>query len=346
MALLGSSCLPAADPIRRPGGLREHTSLAGCNHARAVELRIFVEPQEGASYAQQLAMARAAESHGFGAFFRSDHLLRIKPGSGRPGPTDSWITLGALARETSTIRLGTMVTSATFRLPGPLAVAVAQVDEMSAGRVEFGIGTGWYEAEHTAYGVPFPPIAERFERLEEQLTLITELWATPAGERYSFRGNHYTLIDSPALPKPAQQPHPPVIVGGLGTRRTPALAAGFASEFNVPFAPVDMTAARIGGVRAACEAAGRDADELIYSHAITVCCGRDDSELRRRAERIGRELDELRQNAAAGSPQEVVARLEEYRQAGASRSYLQVIDMEDLEHVGLIAGEVMPALAG
>ncbi len=311
-----------------------------------MELRIFVEPQEGASYAQQLAMALAAESHGFGAFFRSDHLLRIKPGAGEPGPSDSWVTLGALARETSTIRLGTMVTSATFRLPGPLAVAVAQVDAMSGGRVEFGIGTGWYEAEHTAYGIPFPPIAERFDRLKEQLTILTELWGTPAGERYSFRGSHYTLIDSPALPKPAQQPHPPVIVGGLGARRTPALAASFAGEFNVPFAPVEMTAERIKGVRAACEAAGRDPDELVYSHAITVCCGRDEAELGRRAERIGRDLGELRQNAAAGSPAEVAARLEQYRAAGASRSYLQVIDIEDLEHVGLIAAEVMPALAG
>ncbi len=309
-----------------------------------MELRIFVEPQEGASYEQQLAMALAAESHGFGAFFRSDHLLRIKPGTGEPGPSDSWVTLGALARETSTIRLGTMVTSATFRLPGPLAVAVAQVDAMSGGRVEFGLGTGWYEAEHAAYGVPFPPVAERFERLEEQLTILTELWGTPVGERYSFRGSHYTLLDSPALPKPAQRPHPPVIVGGLGPRRTPALAASFASEFNVPFAPAAVTAQRILGVRAACEAAGRNPGELIYSHAITVCCGSDEAELARRAERIGRDLDELRQNAAAGSPQEVVARLEQYRAAGASRSYLQLIDIDDLEHVELIAAEVMPRL--
>ncbi len=311
-----------------------------------MELRIFAEPQEGASYEQQLAMAQAAESHGFGAFFRSDHLLRIKPGSGRPGPTDSWVTLGALARETSAIRLGTMVTSATFRLPGLLAVAVAQVDAMSGGRVELGLGTGWFEAEHAAYGIPFPPFGERFDRLEEQLTILTGLWGTPVEERYSFDGTYYSLTDSPALPKPLQRPRPPIIVGGLGARRTPALAARFASEFNVPFAPVEVTAERIQGVRAACEAAGRDPDELVYSHAITVCCARDMSELERRATRIGRDLGELRRSGAAGSPEEVAVRLQEYGQAGASRSYLQVIDLDDLDHVALIAAEVMPHLLG
>ncbi len=311
-----------------------------------MELRIFTEPQEGASYEQQLAMALAAESHGFGAFFRSDHLLRIKPGSGTPGPTDSWVTLGALARETATIRLGTMVTSATFRLPGPLAVAVAQADAMSGGRVEIGLGTGWFEAEHTAYGIPFPPIAERFDRLEEQLEILTGLWGTPVDGRYSFHGAHYSISDGPGLPKPLQRPYPPVIVGGLGTRRTPALAARFANEFNVPFAPVEFTAERIEGVRAACEAAGRDPDELVYSHAVTVCCASERSELQRRAGRIGRDLEELRRFGAAGSPEEVVARLQEYRQAGASRSYLQVIDLDDLDHVALIASEVMPLLAG
>ena len=310
-----------------------------------MELRIFAEPQEGASYDQQLSMAQAAESYGFGAFFRSDHLLRIKPGSGLPGPTDSWVTLGALSRETSRIRLGTMVTSATFRLPGLLAVAVAQVDAMSGGRVEFGIGTGWFEAEHSAYGVPFPVLGERFDRLEEQLSILTGLWSTPIEERFTFAGSHYQLTDSPALPKPLQRPHPPIIVGGLGTRRTPALAARFAKEFNVPFACAEVTAERIAGVRAACEAAARDPDELVYSHAITVCCAREESELERRAARIGRDLDDLRSWGAAGTPDEVAARLQEYRRVGASRSYLQIIDLDDLDHVALIAAEVAPQVA-
>lgn len=310
-----------------------------------MELRIFIEPQEGASYEQQLSVAQAAESHGFAAFFRSDHLLRIKPGSGLPGPTDSWVTLGALARETSRIRLGTMVTSATFRLPGPLAVAVAQVDAMSGGRVEFGLGTGWFEPEHTAYGVPFPVLGERFDRLEEQLAILIGLWSTPIEERFSFDGRFYQLTDSPALPKPLQRPHPPVIIGGLGTRRTPALAARFAKEFNVPFASVEVTAERIEAVRAACAAAGRDPDELVYSHAITVCCAHEQSELERRAARIGRDLDDLRRSAAAGTPQEVAARLREYGRAGVSRSYLQIIDLDDLDHLAVIAAEVMPQVA-
>ncbi len=310
-----------------------------------MELRIFAEPQEGATYEQQLAMARAAEEHGFGAFFRSDHLLRIKPGEPGPGPTDSWVTLGALARETTTVRLGTMVTSATFRLPGPLAVSVAQVDAMSGGRVELGLGTGWFEAEHLAYGVPFPSFGERFDRLEEQLEIVTGLWRTPPGDTYEFTGRHYALGPGPALPKPVQRPHPPVIVGGLGPRRTPALAARFAAEFNVPFAGVAMARERFEGVRAACEALGRDPGELVCSHAVTVCCAESEGELERRAARIGRTVEDLRANGAAGTPVEVAERLREYRGAGASRSYLQVIDLDDLDHVALIAAEVMPALS-
>jgi len=310
-----------------------------------VELRIFAEPQEGATYGQQLAMARAAEQHGFGAFFRSDHLLRIAPGDPGPGPTDSWVTLGALARETSTIRLGTMVTSATFRLPGLLAVAVAQADEMSGGRIEIGLGTGWFESEHLAYGVPFPSFGERFDRLEEQLEIVTGLWRTPRGDTYEFHGRHYELAPGPALPKPTQQPHPPVIVGGRGPRRTPALAARFAAEYNVPFADPGDAAERIRGVREACEGLGRDPEELVYSHAVTVCCGESEGELERRAGRIGRTVEDLRRSGAAGTPAEVADRLAQYREAGASRSYLQVIDLDDLEHVALIAAEVMPRLS-
>src|SRR5580658_5132574 len=194
-----------------------------------MEFRVFVEPQQGASYDAQLAVAQRAEQLGFAAFFRSDHYLAMS-GDGLPGPTDSWVTLGGIARETSTIRLGTLVTSATFRHPGPLAISVAQVDEMSGGRVEFGLGTGWFEREHTGYGIPFPPLGERFDRLEEQFAIITGLWETEEGETFSFDGLHYRLTDSPALPKPAQRPRPPVLVGGNGARRTPRLAARFADE--------------------------------------------------------------------------------------------------------------------
>ena len=166
-----------------------------------MDLRIFTEPQQGASYDDLLAVARTAEELGFDAFFRSDHYLKMGDVSGEPGPTDAWITLAGLARDTSTIRLGTLVTPVTFRLPGPLAVSVAQVDAMSGGRVELGIGTGWFDDEHTAYGIPFPPFGERFDMLEEQLSIITGLWETPIGETFSFDGTHYQVTDSPALPE-------------------------------------------------------------------------------------------------------------------------------------------------
>src|ERR1700722_7475549 len=164
-------------------------------------LRIFTEPQQGADYGTLLSVAQATEQLGFDAFFRSDHYLSMG-GPGLPGPTDAWITLAGLARQTSRIRLGTLMSPVTFRLPGPLAITVAQVDQMSGGRVELGLGTGWFDAEHTAYGIPFPPTAERFGRLEEQLEIITGLWETPEGKRFSFSGSHYQLDGSPALPKP------------------------------------------------------------------------------------------------------------------------------------------------
>jgi F420-dependent oxidoreductase-like protein len=310
-----------------------------------MKLRVFTEPQQGASYDQLLAVARATEANGFDAFFRSDHLMRMGEGSGWPGPTESWVTLGALARETSRIRLGTLVTSATFRLPGLLAIAVAQVDAMSGGRVELGLGTGWAEPEHAAYGVPFPPLDERFDRLAEQLEIVTGLWTTPAGERFSYSGRYWTLVDSPALPKPVQQPRPPMIVGGGGARRTPRLAARFADEFNIPFASLEATARQFGRVRAACEAAGRDPAGIVLSAAQTICCGATEAEVARRAAAIGREPGDLRANAVAGTPGEVVARLRAFADAGASRAYLQVLDLDDLEHLDLLAAEVAPQLS-
>ncbi len=307
-----------------------------------MELRIFVEPQQGATYDQLLAIAKASEAAGFDAFFRSDHYLKMGDASGLPGPTDAWLTLAALARETSTIRLGTMVTAATFRLPGPLAISVAQVDAMSGGRVELGIGSGWYDDEHTAYGIPFPSLRERFDRFEEQLAIITGLWATPFGETFSHSGTHYQLKDSPALPKPVQRPGPPVIIGGWGATRTPRLAARYAAEFNVPFPPLEAFAPQCDKVRAACETTGRDPGSLVYSVCLVVCCGSDEAEIARRAAAIGREPDELRDNGAAGTPAEVVARLNEFKAAGAARAYLQVLDLTDLDHVRLIAEEVLP----
>jgi alkanesulfonate monooxygenase len=306
-----------------------------------MKLRIFVEPQFGATYRQQLAVALAAEELGFDAFFRSDHFLTMG-GDGLPGPTDSWVTLGGIARETARIRLGTLLTSATFRLPGMLAVQVAQVDAMSGGRVELGLGAGWYDAEHTAYGVPFPPLGERFERLDEQYAIITGLWTTPYGETFSYDGRHYQLKDSPALPKPVQSPHPPLIVGGHGGKRTPMLAATYANEFNLAFSSVADTEAQYTLVRAACEARGRDPGSIRLSAAQTVCCGRDEVEFERRASAIGQQPAALRTYGLAGTPAEVVARIQAFADIGADAVYLQVLDLDDLEHLRLIAEEVLP----
>ena len=306
-----------------------------------MDLRVFTEPQQGATYDQLLRIARATEDLGFGAFFRSDHYLAMGV-DGSPGPTDAWTTLAGLARETSTIRLGTLMTSATFRFPGPLAIQVAQVDQMSGGRVELGLGAGWFEQEHTGYGIPFPETGERFDRLEEQLAIVTGLWSTPEGERFSHAGEHYTLTDSPALPKPAQRPGPPVIVGGKGKRRTPALAARYAAEFNLPFVSLDVTSAQFERVRKACADIGRDPDELTYSNALVLCCGATEEDVRRRADAIGRDVDELRQNGLAGSPAEVVDRIGQFAELGAGRVYLQTLDVDDLDHLELVAAEVMP----
>lgn len=274
-----------------------------------VRLRIFTEPQLGATYADQVATAQCAEEAGFDAWFRSDHYLTMGESDGLPGPTDAWITLAGLARDTSRIRLGTLLTSATFRLPGPLAIAVAEVDAMSGGRVELGLGAGWYAEEHQAYGIPFPSTVERFARLSEQLAVITGLWATPDGERFDFAGEHYQLRSSPALPKPSQRPGPPVIVGGVGLKRTPALAARFASEINTPFISPSDAVVRYAAAEEACRAIGRDPGDLGRSAAVVVCCGIDDAEVARRAAAIGREVDELRADGVCGTPDEVVAGL-------------------------------------
>jgi F420-dependent oxidoreductase-like protein len=266
-------------------------------------------------------------------------------GDGLPGPTDAWVTLGGLARETSRIRLGTLMTSATFRLPGPLAIAVAQVDQMSGGRVEFGIGAGWFEAEHTAYGIPFPEVGERFDRLEEQVELIHGLWRTPAGQAFGFDGAHYRLADSPALPKPVQDGGIPILIGGHGRTRTPRLAARFADEFNVPFGAAEENARLFARVREACEEAGRDPASLVYSSAVTVCVGKDDAEVARRAEAIGRTAGEWRPSDVGGTPAQVVDALGRYAEAGAQRAYLQLLDLADLDHIDLIAAEVAPQLA-
>ncbi len=309
-----------------------------------MEFTVFTEPQQGFSYDDQLAFARTAERYGFDAFFRSDHFMRMGDGDPLPGPTDAWTTLAGLARETSRIRLGTLVSSATHRVPAVLAIQVAQVDAMSGGRVEFGLGTGWFEAEHRAYGIPFPE--KRFGILEEQLAVVTGLWQTPVGETFSFSGEHYTLVDAPALPKPVQE-RVPVLVGGSGPRRTPAIAARFATEFNIGFQPEPVIVARFAGARAACEAADRDPATLKLSVALTTFTGRADAEIARRAEAVGRTLTEVRAGGVdlVGGPDEIAARVERLRALGAERVHFQLLDLRDLDQLEFLGAEVLPLLS-
>jgi F420-dependent oxidoreductase-like protein len=306
-----------------------------------MELCIFTEPQQGASYDDQLAQASATERLGFDGWFRSDHFLAMDEADPLPGPTDAWTTLAGLARDTRRIRLGTLVSSATFRHPSILAIQVAQVDAMSGGRVELGLGTGWFAEEHAAYGIPFPP--KRFGLLEEQLEIVTGLWSTPVGEHFDFAGEHYTLEHSPALPKPVQS-RVPLIIGGAGPRRTPAMAARFATEFNIGFRSEDTIAETFDGVRGACEAIGRDPATLRTSVALPTVVATDDADYLRRLAAIGADADTFAEVNIAGSPDAAIEKLLRLRELGADRVYLQLVDLRDLEHLELIAAEVLPHL--
>ncbi|MEO6941992.1 MAG: LLM class F420-dependent oxidoreductase [Terrimesophilobacter sp.] len=304
-----------------------------------MDFRIFTEPQQGASYEDLLAVAQASEKLGFDAFFRSDHYLVMGKGDGLPGPSDAWTSLAGLARETSRIRLGTLVSSVTYRFPGILAIQVAQVDAMSGGRAELGLGAGWFEKEHLAYAIPFPE--RRFGMLEEQLEIVTGLWRTPVGDRYSFTGEHYTLIDSPALPKPVQS-RVPVIVGGGGAKKTPALAARFATEYNTGFTSFADMAPRIARVRSACEDAGRDPSTLVLSMPGSVAAGATLADAERRAEAIDQDLTKMREGGFAGTASEVVDQVGALSELGITRIYFQVLDLHDLDHLDFLAREVVP----
>ena len=303
------------------------------------DVTITSEPQQGATYDDLVTLATHVEQLGFAGFFRSDHYLAMDV-EGSPGPTDAWITLAGLARETSRIRLGTLVSSATFRLPGPLAIAVAQVDQMSGGRVELGLGAGWFLEEHSAYGIPFPDVVERFDRFEEQLEVITGLWSTPAGATFDHDGRYYPIVDSPALPKPVQH-EVPIIVGGMGATRTPHLAARFATEFNTPFVPLEDFVAQVKRVRAACEAIERNPAKLVYSAAVIICIGETEAEFQRRAEAVtavtGMTADQVRQNCIAGTADQAREAIVRWSNAGAQRLHLLPVDPTDIEHLAILA---------
>jgi F420-dependent oxidoreductase-like protein len=304
---------------------------------------IFTEPHRGATYDEQLRAALHAEAAGYEGFFRADHYLPMHASDGLPGPSDSWLTIAAMARETSTIRLGTLVTSATFRHPAVTAISVAQADQMSGGRIDFGLGAGWFEREHRAYGIGFGTQAERFDVLAEQLEVITGLWATPVGERFSYAGRHFRLDQAPALPKPVQRPGPPLILGGRGKRRTPELAARFADEFNLPFTGLDQSAAQYRRVREACEKQGRTRP-LVLSVGMAVACGRTDAEARERLDRMHEASALPDEPNIVGTPAQVVDQIARYAELGASRVYIRLRHLDDLDHLDLLAAEVLPHL--
>lgn len=307
-----------------------------------MRVRVLLEPLHGGTYDQILAFARVTEESGFDAFFRSDHYLGVEREDTGYRPTDSWTTLAGLGRDTSRVRLGTLLTAATFRLPGVLATTVATADAMSGGRVELGLGAAWYEREHESLGIPFPPLKERFDRLEEQLAIIKGLWRTTPGESFSFPGVRFRLTDCVNPPRPVQRPHPPIIVGGAGPRRTPALAARYADEFNAAFGPGMRE--RFDVFRRACEEIGRDPATARLSYVIPVACGADKAEVERRVETI--RSPALRDAAATGSPAAVAERLAELAADGADTIYLHMYDIHDLDHIRMLGEQVLPLLSG
>jgi F420-dependent oxidoreductase-like protein len=302
----------------------------------------MVEAHRGANYEQQLRMAQAAERLGFAAFTRTEHYTPTDGSLGEPGPTDAWLTLAAIARETTAIRLGTLMTCTTFRYPTVLAVMVAQADQMSNGRVELGIGAGWFEGEHHVMGVPFPQLPERIDRFEEQLAILRGLWSLDGGDRFSFNGEYFKVEDNPGLPRPVQPAGPPIVIGGKGVRRLPRLAVQYAAEFNSSNCDLDNVSQRYGRVIAACEKYGRDRESMKFSHAIVVCCGRTDREIARRLEVTGQDLDTFNVVNIAGPPEYAIERIKAFADLGTQRMYLQLLDMDDIDHAELIANAVLP----
>ncbi len=309
-------------------------------------LRIFTEPQMGASYDQLVAVARTAEECGFDAFFRSDHYLKMGSATGRPGYTDAWITLAGIARETSTIRLGTLVTPVTFRAVGSFIVTASEVDQMSGGRLEVGLGAGWNADEHAAYGLAFPALGARYDLLEDQLAILHGAWSAPEGAMFEYTGKTCTVSLEPDLLRPAQRPHPPIVMGGIAGPRASGLAVAYADEYNTSFKPIDRTREILDSMRSACETAGRDPATMVLSAGLVLCCGRTEPEIARRAAAIRRDVGELREHGLAGTPDEVLDKLGRYSEAGVERFYLQVFDVTDLDHLRFVAEEVLPHAPG
>ena len=310
-----------------------------------MELRVFVEPQRGSTYRELRRVARCAEDGGFGAFVCADHYGNTTGPTSPQGSVDAWTTLAALSVETSTIRIGTMMSPVTFRLPGQLAVICAQVDQMSGGRVELGLGAGWFAAEHEAYGIPFPVLESRFECLAEQLEILSRYWSTPVGGTFSFVGEHYRLVDCPALPRARQPSGPRLIVGGTGQRRTPLLAARFADEFNVPFPDLDLAVRQFGALEKACDEVGRDPTAITRSVVLSGCVGGDRAGVDRMTGLLGGSLERTHATGLVGTPDEVVDTLGRWRErVGVHSVYLHLAELSDLRQLDLISSRVMPQL--
>ncbi|HEY0936254.1 MAG TPA: TIGR03560 family F420-dependent LLM class oxidoreductase [Trebonia sp.] len=302
-----------------------------------MRLRILLEPHHGASYAQILALAQAAEEGGFDGFFRSDHYLGIDADDTGYQPTDSWTTLAGLAVQTHRVRLGTLVNASTFRLPGQLAVEVATVDQMSGGRAELGIGAAWYEREHQYFGIPFPPLGERFDKLEEQLAILTGIWDTPPGQRFSYEGKHYQVTDCASIPRWASRPR--IIIGGAGTRRTPALAARYADEFNGALG-LDLRERYANFRRVCADVVGRDPASVRLSATVPTCVGRDAGDLERRRESLGEPGARLLAAGVTGYAGNLIRVIEDLAGQGADTVYLHVYGPSDVAHIELLGEQV------
>ena len=310
----------------------------------------MIEGQEGVTWEHWCALAGACEEHGVDTLFRSDHYIS-QANEDANVAHDAWTTIAALAARTRTLRLGTLVSPVTFRAPALLANAAATADRVSGGRIELGLGAGWMEREHRAFGFPFPETAVRMEMFAEQLEIVHRLWTE---DHVSFRGRHYLLVHAPGLPKPVQAPHPPILVGGSGSRGTADPAARFADEYNTPFATPDAFAQVKRKVELACERAGRDPATMRFS-VMTGCvvgATREDAleRARRLYDRRPREhpFDEwlagFERHSAVGSVDEVAARLQQYADAGCDRVMLQHVLHTDIEPVRLIGRELAPRL--
>jgi F420-dependent oxidoreductase-like protein len=310
---------------------------------------LMLEGQEGITWEDWAALGAACEEHGFEGLFRSDHYLSVM---GRPqrGSLDAWTTLAALAATTSRIRLGTLVSPATFRHPSVLAKSAVTVDHVSDGRVELGIGAGWHEAEHRAYGFPFGPLRTRMDVMAEQMEIVARSFAD---EPFSFSGEHYAIEDLDAQPKPVQRPRPPIIVGGSGGPRSLALTARWGDEYNTFGASTEDVRRRRTAFEEAWSDAGRDAAALRFSAMVVVLVGRDEAEVRDRVARLAEwegssesdVRDSLRDRGAVGTVDEVAERLRALEAAGAQRVMLQHLLHDDLDAVELIGRELIPQVA-